>query len=136
MKQELGYGPMHDPPQHALAALERFCTAAKISFDRTSAARALYEAERAIPGDDWPTWSRRLVEVGESVHLRVRSVESSLDDALQFVRHGIPVVTCTQSPTGQLKWIQLVEARGSRVRRIDGDDANTDSWVSLAALRR
>ena len=46
---------------------------------------------RAIPGDDQQTWARRLVEVGESLNLRVRSVECNLSDALTFVRQGIPL---------------------------------------------
>ena len=135
MSEQYSYHLRHNPSQDALAALELFCTTAKITFDRTAAARVLYEAERAVPGDDWSSWSRRLVEVGESLHLRVRSIESSLDDALTFVRHGIPVVTCVQDAEGHLRWFLLAEARGQRLRLVSSDESQADSWISRSALR-
>ncbi len=136
MAEHHAFDPRRLPHQDALTALELFCQSAKISFDQTAAARALHEAARAIPGDDWPTWSQRLVEVGESVHLRIRSIESGLQDALTFVASGTPVVTCVQDPDGRLRWFLLAETRGRRVRLVDTDDVGNDSWLSLAALRR
>ncbi len=70
------------PSEDALRVLEVFSASAQISFDRILAARALGEAERAIPGNDWQTWSRRLVEVGESLDLRIRCIESNLAEVL------------------------------------------------------
>ena len=58
------------------------------------ASRVLAEAERVIPAANRRSWSQPLVEVGESVNLRIRSVDCPLDDALAFVREGAPVATC------------------------------------------
>ena len=120
----------------ALRALELFCAAAQISFDRTLAARALGESERAIPGDDWPTWSRRLVEVGESLQLRIRSIESNLEDVLSFVQQGSPIATSINNAAGELSWIVLAEARGRRVRIVTTHESNSDAWISIHRLKR
>jgi hypothetical protein len=41
------------PSQEALRVLESFSMAAHVAFDRILAARAVGEAQRAIPGGDW-----------------------------------------------------------------------------------
>ena len=77
MTESYGDPRQHGAAHEALVTLKAFSTAARLAFDRLLAARVLSEAERAIPGDDWGAWSRRLVEVGESLNLRVRSVRAS-----------------------------------------------------------
>ncbi len=122
--------------QDALRVLEILSTAAQVSFDRILAGRALGEATRAIPGDDWQTWSRRLVEVGESLSLRIRSIESRLEESLTFVHQGMPVATCVAGAAGELRWFVLAEARGRRVRVVATDASGEDSWLSLRQLRK
>ena len=124
------------PSRDALSVLEMFSAAAGIAFDRILAARALGESERAIPGDDWQTWSRRLVEVGESLSLRIRSIETNLDDALTFVRQGTPVATTVAANDGELRWVLVAEARGRKARIVKADDTRADTWISIRRLRK
>ncbi len=124
------------PSQDALCVLECFSASARVAFDRTVAARALGEAERAIPGADWQAWSRRMVEVGESLHLRIRAVESNLDDALAFLRQGTPVATCAPGPDGTLKWMLLSEIRRNRIRVVATDNPDLDTWTHISKVRR
>ena len=120
----------------ALQILEEFSTAAQLRFDRVLALRGLGEAERAIPGDDTATWARRLVEIGESIELRVQLLESTLDEALAFVRQGIPVATRVAQADGALTWFLICEARGRRWRVKNPGSDKPDSWVSLDGLQR
>lgn len=120
----------------ALRILEGFSTAAQLPFDRILAARGLGESERAIPGDDAASWARRLVEVGESMDLRVQSLQCTLSDALAFVRQGIPVATGIEQPDRSLRWVLLCGARGRRVRLQDLEAGESDQWVSLRRLRQ
>jgi len=120
----------------ALRILEEFSKAAQHPFDRILAGRALAEAERAIPGEGVMTWARRLVEVGESMDLRVQSLECTLPEALAFVRQGMPVATAVEQPDGSLRWVSVCEVRGRRVRLSDLASAASDAWVSQRALRR
>jgi putative ABC transport system ATP-binding protein len=117
--------------QAAFRVLEVFSGAARVAFDRVLAARAIGEAERAIPGDDWSTWSRRLVEVGESLNLRIRSIESSVADALTLVGQGVPVVTSVPGAgtTDEPRWILLAEARRGRARMVSLNRAGDDQWI-------
>jgi len=133
------------PKDGALGVLEAFAQSARISFNRILANRALEEAERAISGDDCQTWSLRMVEVGESLDLRIRIVESDLDDALTFVQQGIPVATCLSNQArdesahdnlagGDMQWVLLAQVRGRRLR-IASLDASPDTWITLSAFR-
>jgi putative ABC transport system ATP-binding protein len=137
MADQALYGPKWQKQiDDALKILEEFSAASELRFDRIVATRGLGEAERAIPGDDLATWARRLVEVGESLDLRVQWLVCSLQDALSCVRQGIPVATGIEQPDGSIQWVLIKQARGRRVRwsRL-GSDA-TDEWVSLRRCRR
>ena len=126
----------HEETDDVLRILEEFSTAADVRFDRILAMRALGEAERAIPGDDLVTWARRLVEVGESLDLRVQLLVFSLQEALACVRKGIPVATRIEAQDGSFHCVLICEARGRRVRlsRLDAD--SSDEWVSIRHCRR
>jgi putative ABC transport system ATP-binding protein len=126
----------HLPTDDALRVLELISASSHVSFDKILATRALGEAKRAIPGDDSQTWSRRLVEVGESLHLRIRSIETSLSEALMLARQGTPVATCIEGPEGELRWILIAEVRGRRVRVVASDEPKGDLWVRVRRLRK
>ena len=126
----------HSASESALRVLEVFSASAGLEFDRTLATRILGEAQRAIPGDGVQAWSRRLVEVGESLNLRLLSVECTLAEALAFVSQGKPVTTSHPAADGSGEWILLVESRGRRVRLASVDPTRPDCWVTLAELRR
>lgn len=125
----------HLPNDDALRVLELISASAGVSFDRILATRALGEALRAIPGDDWQTWARRLVEVGESLHLRIRSIETSVDEALNLARQGMPVATCVAGAEGGLSWILVADARGRRVQVVTSGDSKAGTWISVRRLR-
>ena len=120
--------------EDALKILEEFAAAAQLRFDRTLAARGLGEAERAIPGDNAATWARRLVEVGESIDLRVQLLECTLQEALGFVRQGMPIATGIEQEDGALRWVLVCEVRGRRARLKNLESAASDHWVSLRSL--
>ena len=127
---------LHKPmSEQALQVLESFAASAGIAFDRLLAARTLDEAERAVRGDDGRIWAQRLVEVGESVNLRVRSIECSLQEALTFVRQGIPIATYVQDADSSMHWILITEARGRRLRVASLEKADGEQWLSVRSLR-
>ena len=123
------------PGSQALAVLEAFSSAAGVPFDRILAARVLGEAERAIPGAENETWSQRLVEVGESLNLRIRTIETGLDAALTFLAQRIPVATYLHNPeTGEEQSCLLLELRGRRVK-IACLHGGQDEWLTFRKLR-
>jgi ABC-type bacteriocin/lantibiotic exporter with double-glycine peptidase domain len=126
----------HGQADDILQILEEFSVAAQLRFDRTLAARGLGEAERAIPGDDAVTWARRMVEVGESIDLRVQLLECTLQEALAFVRQGMPIATAIEQANGVLRWVLVCEVRGRRARVRDFQSAASDRWVSVKSLRQ
>ncbi len=120
----------------ALRILELFAEGSQIAFDRVRAGRVLSEAERAIPGSDAVAWSRRLVEVGESLNLRVRSIEATLDDMLSLAWQGIPVATCLEHEGERVRWLLITEVRGRRARVADLTGEGVDDWYNLRRLRK
>lgn len=122
--------------EDAIRVLELFSGAAQITFDRILAARVLGEAERAISGDDWQSWSHRLIEAGESLSLRIHSTELSLEDALTFVQQGVPVAACIEEADGDLTWVLISGARGRKVRIVSDRITQSDSWVKISTLRK
>ena len=115
--------------------LEALAKAANVSFDRIGAARILVETQRAIPGDDPLVWAQRLVEVGESVSLRVRLMDGSLDEALTFVRQGTPVAACFQQESQDACWVVMVAAKGAKVQ-LAGSGIEGPTWVSRSQLEK
>jgi len=122
--------------RQALRILEHFAGAARITFDRLQAGRILGEAERAIAGSDAQSWAHRLVEIGESFDLRIRTVECRVREALAFVGQGVPVAAAYQLEDGEEHWLLMAEARGRRVRLLAVEDEEHDCWVSIRALVR
>jgi putative ABC transport system ATP-binding protein len=114
MQDQALTGPLRQQQvDDALRILEAFSAANALRFDRIVATRELGEAERTIAGDDLIAWTRRLVKAGESLDLRVQSVECSLMDALSCVRQGIPVATAIQLADGTLQWYLFTETQAA-----------------------
>jgi len=130
-----GENSLFHPSSDGLRILEVFATQADVPFDRVLAARALSEASRAIPGDGWATWSRHLIEVGETLNLRIRSIECSLKEAMSFVKQGIPVVTYAEDAEGELSRALVHELRGRSAKVLTLDDAEEGSWIRIRELR-
>jgi putative ABC transport system ATP-binding protein len=133
--------PPHDLPQpiptaESLQVLEQFSNRARIAFDRILASRVLIEAQRAIPGAGATVWEQQLVEVGESLNLRVRSLDGTLDDMLHFVRQGVPVATCVEDPRGEFHWLLITEVHRRRVHVADLARERVDVRLSLRSLRQ
>ena len=121
---------------HALRILEQFAETAHVSFDRLRARRALDEVERAIPGNDSQSWARRLVEIGESMDLRVREATCSLEDALIFVRRGLPLVIIQDRPQQPPTCLLLLRGRGSKVCLAALEEGPSPRLVSVRWLVR
>ncbi len=124
----------------ALHVLEQFSLAAGVTFDRILAARALREAARTIPGDDWSTWSRRFVEVGESVDMRVRAFVAELKDALTFAEQGTPVATSIEFDGATVEWMLILGSKANRYRTVTleqgADQVDEGRWLSARQLRK
>jgi ABC-type bacteriocin/lantibiotic exporter with double-glycine peptidase domain len=114
---------------HAIHVLSLFAQASLVDFDRILATRILGESLRALPGTGPQAWAYRLVEVGESLGLRVRHLECSLEEALQLTGEGMPVCTCRLDQNGKLRWYAVAETNGRKLR-LTGIEGQRDRWVS------
>lgn len=119
-----------------LRMLEQFAAAGHVPFDRVLATRVLHEAERALEGDTPECWIRRMVEVGASLDLRIRSFEGTWEDALILARRRIPVATLLQSEAEGTHWLLVTEVRGRRVRvrPLIGDAS--EIWTTVRSVRK
>lgn len=115
--------------------LAQFAAAARVTFDRGQARRLLHEAERAIPGTDPATWGCRLVEVGESINLKVRTLDASIDRIIEFVQDGTPVAYASENESGEIHWRILVQAKGNKIQ-VNEPQSESTHWLSRAALAR
>lgn len=114
----------------AVWILENFASSAELSFDRLLATRAVNEATRAIPGEGPRTWASRLLEAGESVNLRIRTVDASINEILQFLRQQLPVCAPLAGEPG---YLLLLESRGGKVRVVAPTD-DGPRWIALRKL--
>lgn len=119
----------------AVCVLAQFAASARVSFDRGQARRLLHESEHAIPGEGCTAWGRRLVEVGESINLKVRTLDSNIDPILSFVREGTPVALGADDDAGETQWSILVAAKGSKVEVLE-PLSDKKRWISLSGLRK
>ncbi len=124
------------PLRSALDVIEVFASAARVTYDRIQAGRVLGAAERAMPGEGPQVWSQRLVEAGESLNLRVRSLDCTLMEALSIVRQGIPVAFCGIGLQGEVRWTVLTDVKGRKIRLKTLDAEMTEVWVSRRSLQR
>lgn len=122
--------------QQALQTLELMAQQAGLVFDRMLAERALTEAERGLPGDDSRSWVRRLVQAGETLGLRLHSIECSLSQGLDTVRQGLPLAACISETGGERDWILIREASTWRVRVAGEGTDLTDHWITIGQLRK
>lgn len=112
--------------------LEAFCQQLHIEFDRAVAAKALVDAEHNLAGDQESAWIRRLIEVGGSLQLRIRSCEVPFDVIWEMARERLPAATCVgvdESP----EWLVLRRVRGSRVLV---ESVTGERWLTRRALLR
>lgn len=119
----------------AADVLAQFADAARVTFDRGQARRLLHEAERAIPGSDPATWGCRLVEVGESINLKVRTLDASIDRIIEFVQDGTPVAHGSEDESGEIRWRIILQARGSKVL-VRQPQADNTQWISHGTLAK
>ena len=124
--------------------LEVFSRSAGVAFDRIVAGRVVSETEQAVGGDDAELWRERLVEVGESINLRIRMLDFTLRDAIACVRQGVPVAWCANSSDSDgnspidsgVDWVVLSKWRGRRILMSHPGSDATERWVTANQLRR
>ncbi|MEW4451800.1 ATP-binding cassette domain-containing protein [Bremerella sp. JC817] len=119
----------------ATDVLATFASTARVTFDRGQARRLLHEAKRAIPGTDQTAWSSRLVEVGESVNLKVRTLDASIERIIEFVYDGTPVAHGSTDDSGDVHWRVLIQAKRNKVLVLD-PVTDTKRWVSMSGLKK
>ncbi|WP_158545465.1 peptidase domain-containing ABC transporter [Bremerella cremea] len=115
--------------------LAQFAATARVSFDRGQARRLLHEAERAIPGEESAAWGCRLVEVGESINLKVRTLDASVDRIIAFVHDGTPIAFGVDDEAGQTHWRIITQVKGSQVHVLE-PLVESERWISLRNLRK
>ena len=110
----------------ATRMLEFFATASNVRLHRPLALRTVTEMVRALPGDDYRVWGQRLVEAGESLRLRIRSIDLTIRDVARLVREGVPVAACCAGPAepgeGPVRWIALESYRRGRFKVVNLED--------------
>jgi ABC-type bacteriocin/lantibiotic exporter with double-glycine peptidase domain len=126
----------HQSSAEVLRILEQFALSAQVPFDRVLATRVLSEAERAIEGDDAASWGRRLVAVGASLELRIRTVEGTFGDILTLAQQGIPTATRLKLTDGRTSWLLIAEVRGRRARLVPLTGDSAPEWHSLRSVRK
>lgn len=117
----------------SIRVLEEFANSARIVFDRTLARRVLAESIRGIPGNSDRTWDHRLVEIGESLNLRVRSLEVTIKEVIPFIQQGIPVAHCRVMPEGDTCWWIITRSKGGKVKLLDATTGE-EHWVNKMRL--
>lgn len=126
--------------------LALFAQTTSVTFDRLVARRALDETVQAISGETWQAWASRLMEVGESVNLRIRSVECTLQEALTFANQRIPIAIClggeesvdddlSDCSAQTLSWVVLTHASSRRVHVKRFDNAEHEEIMTTRRLR-
>jgi len=126
-----------DPVAAAADALEQFARSADVSFERPQAIRLLREAENSVPGDDCGAWTQRLIDAGNALALRVRGIECTFAEALDFVRQGIPVLGFSRNmQDGQDAWLMICRFQGRRILVSVWNGEREDRNVSVRAVRR
>lgn len=122
----------------AVSLLEVFAESARVPFDRSEVATAIAEATRATPGETPRIWAQRLMEVGDSLSLRIRWAECSMADALAFVGQRIPVAATTgeKTPDGEPTWIVMLRVVGSKVEWVRTDNLSNVRRSSKRSLQR
>ena len=127
----------------AARILEFFSTNSQVSFDRPLAIRTVTEMVRAIPGSDYRVWAQRLVEAGESLNLRIRSANMSLNGVKRLLGNQVPVAICitheddsestaTEAP---VRWMAIEAYRRGKFKVVDFNDDSV-RWISSRKLKR
>lgn len=127
-----------------LRVLEILARASGVTFNRILAERVLGESARSTGGEDAQSWARRLVEVGESMNLRIRTVDCSFAESLAFVRKGVPTaVLCDpessadgNQPPSETRWLVLVGTKGRRIRVLVPGPDEREVLMSARQLRQ
>ncbi|MBA2113597.1 peptidase domain-containing ABC transporter [Bremerella alba] len=123
------------PLLEATEVLAQFAASARVTFDRGRVRRLLHEAERAIPGTDHATWGCRLVEVGESINLKVRTLDASVDRIAEFIQDGTPVAHGSVDESGEVRWRILIESKGRKIL-VREPLSDSQRWISIDGIRR
>jgi ABC-type bacteriocin/lantibiotic exporter with double-glycine peptidase domain len=117
----------------AVGVLELFAERAGLTFNRLLA-RSVVSAPAGDSDESASAWFQRLIEAGECLNLRVRRVECSLDEALEFAGHGIPAAAAVAEPGG-FRWLVLLGRKGRKVIFYDVRERAQRS-ASLRRLKR
>jgi ABC-type bacteriocin/lantibiotic exporter with double-glycine peptidase domain len=99
----------------AVQVLEVLANASMVRFERMTARQVLNESLDATGGDDAEGWARRLVEVGDSVGLRVRRIECRFDEVVTVLRQGLPVAAWVSDPETGWRWWVFTGAKGRKI---------------------
>jgi len=111
--------------------LEWLAAECDVAFDSLIAKRAVQEAQRGWPGSELDRWWKWLIEAGDSVGLRVRVVEFTVEQALQGVREKTLAVHLSDSPQ---PWLLIHRQRGREFHVITAETGRSGRWVSRSQL--
>ncbi len=102
-----------------------------VAFDRVIAKRAIQEAQQGWPGAEQDRWWKWLIEAGDSVGLRVRVIEFTLEQALDTARDKTLAI---RLPDPQMPWLLIHKQRGDKFHIITAETGRSGRWVSRSRL--
>jgi putative ABC transport system ATP-binding protein len=100
--------------------------------DRSGIHRAVNEAVSAWPGAPTDHWWRWLVEAGETLGLKCRAVDCTLEQLWEIVRGGGRAIL---GPRDGQDWSALSEVRGRKGLRLQPWNTRARQWITFGRLR-
>jgi len=111
--------------------LEWLAAECDVTFDSVVAKRAVQEAQRGWPGSEQDRWWKWLIEAGNSVGLRVRVAEFTIEQALQGVREKTLAVHVSDSSQ---PWLLIHKQHRRKFHVITAETGRSGRWVSRSQL--
>ncbi|MEZ6061779.1 MAG: ABC transporter ATP-binding protein [Planctomycetaceae bacterium] len=102
--------------------------------DRNAPRRVMSEVVRAWPGDVRRLWWKWFSEAARSLGIRCKTVDCTVDEALELVHNGAQIVNYDEH--ADTRWLAVLESRGRRFQIATGNTAAPSQLVRLSALRR
>ena len=95
--------------------------------------RAWHEAESAWPGEERRLWWKWLAEAVQSIGLRTKTVDCTLNEAVELVRNGAQIVMYREDENG--RWISARKTGRHRVELLQTHTVGEIRSVSHGQIR-
>lgn len=96
--------------------------------------RAWHEAESAWPGEERRLWWKWLSEAAQSIGLQTKTVDCTINEAVQLIRNGAQIVTNREDENGC--WLSARMVGRRRVEMLQTSNVGEKTTVSLGKIKR